>query len=354
VAQPRPIGMRIPRPYDTEEDFIRGDGLAIGRLGMILIGAPKRPPGITIRFEVLLRNDQPVFRGEGRVVAHRVHGNGREGLEIRFTRLDSRSKALVEQVLKLRRSGALTPLSTPLPDDEAEQPPAKAVVSKPPPPPPTSTKAKPPTEPPPELSTEPPPELSTEPPTELSTEPPTEPSTEPPTELSTEPPTEPPTERPTEPPTEPPTEEVLDSSELAPVESQRIEDEADEVTLDSVEVEEVVPEAEPSPPPVQAAVIKDEAVEASVEPAEQLVEELEEEPLDEDPTPFAPPVMLDAFEEEEAPTEQTEALPPAPRVEVSQDASAALSKLRQRAGAYERPESASSLLDRLRERSKSD
>ena len=317
MAQPRPVGMRIPRPYETEEDFIRGDGLAIGRLGMILIGAPKRPPGITIRFEVLLRNDQPVFRGEGRVVAHRVHGNGREGLEIRFTRLDSRSKALVEQVLKLRRSGALTPLSATNPPpavtpEAAEQPPV------------------------------PQPAAEAEAPTASPIEPPTEPPTAP---------TEPPT------PTALPTEEVLDSSELAPVESESLEDEVDEVTLDSVEAdEEVVRSAEASVPPVQTEDdIDDEGLDASAEPAELPVEEPEDEPLDEDPTPFAPPVMLDQFEQNEAATEETvEALPPPPPVELSEDVASALSKLRERAGAFERPESASSLLDRLRERAKSE
>jgi hypothetical protein len=100
--------MRILRPYSTEEEFVRGDGLTIGRMGMILIGAPPRPPGIIIRFEIVLSDGQPVFRGEGKVVAHRVHANGRKGLEVRFTRLDSRSKAVIEKALELRKTGELT------------------------------------------------------------------------------------------------------------------------------------------------------------------------------------------------------------------------------------------------------
>ena len=51
MSDPRPMGMRIQRPYQTEEEFIHGDGLTIGRTGMILLGAPARPPGIIIRFE---------------------------------------------------------------------------------------------------------------------------------------------------------------------------------------------------------------------------------------------------------------------------------------------------------------
>jgi hypothetical protein len=328
--------MRIPRPYDTEEDFIRGDGLAIGRLGMILIGAPKRPPGITIRFEVLLRNDQPVFRGEGRVVAHRIHGNGREGLEIRFTRLDSRSKALVEQVLKLRRSGALTPLSAtnPPPAPSPEATPSKADIQAPPQQPEAPI-----------------------PQPEVEAQAPTAPPTEPPTELPTEEVLDSSELASVEPPTEPPAEEILDSSELAPVESESFEGEAEEVTLDSVEADEdVVQSAEASVPPVQTEDdIDDAGVDASAEPAELPVEEPDDEPLDEDPTPFAPPVMLEEFEQDEAATEErVVALPPPPPVELSADVASALSKLRERAGAFERPESASSLLDRLRERAKSD
>ena len=111
MPEPQLTGIRIQRPFDTEAEFIRNDGLAIGRLGMIVMGAPQRVPGITVRFEILLAGGEPVFRGEGRVVAYRVHGNGREGLEVRFTRLDSKSKAIVDQVLSLRRSGVLTSAS---------------------------------------------------------------------------------------------------------------------------------------------------------------------------------------------------------------------------------------------------
>jgi hypothetical protein len=128
VADQRPIGMRITRPYVSEDEFLLGDGLAIGRLGMILIGAPPRPPGITVRFEIVLSDGNPVFRGEGRVVAHRVHPNGRKGLEVRFTRLDSHSKAVVDRVLELRRSGSLAPA----PEPDAEPSPAPERTPLPP------------------------------------------------------------------------------------------------------------------------------------------------------------------------------------------------------------------------------
>lgn len=109
MADPRPVGMRVPRPYATEEEFLRGDGAGIGRSGMVLFGAPSRTPGVVVRFEIVLSDGTVVFRGEGRVVAHRVQPDGRKGLEVRFTRLDSHSKGIVERAVELRKSGAVTP-----------------------------------------------------------------------------------------------------------------------------------------------------------------------------------------------------------------------------------------------------
>ncbi len=109
MVEARPIGMRIRRPYTSEDEFIRADGLAIGRRGMILIDAPQRPPGLIVRFEIMLADGSCVFRGEGKVVAYRVHTNGRRGLEVRFTALDGPSGRLVDKVLELRHKGFLLP-----------------------------------------------------------------------------------------------------------------------------------------------------------------------------------------------------------------------------------------------------
>ena len=127
MSDARPPGIRIQRPYSTEDEFVRGDGLAIGRLGMILLGAPERPIGGSIRFEIVLSSGEPVFRGEGRIIAYRSHNNGRDGLEVRFTRLDSRSKAIIDRVLNMRRSGTLIPAMTLAP------PPTRPSFEAPPP-----------------------------------------------------------------------------------------------------------------------------------------------------------------------------------------------------------------------------
>lgn len=99
-----PVAFRLRRPYNTEEEFLAGDGHAISRTGMILIGAGPRPSGLIVRFEVALRDGSVIFRGEGKVVVHRAAAqDGRAaGLEIRFSRLDVRGKALVDRVTKGR------------------------------------------------------------------------------------------------------------------------------------------------------------------------------------------------------------------------------------------------------------
>lgn len=325
--RPRPIGLRIPRPYDTEDDFIRGDGLAIGRLGMILIGAPARPPGITVRFEVMLKNGEAVFRGEGRVVAHRVHANGREGLEVRFTRLDSRSKTLVEQVLKLRKSGLLTPASA---QEIADNLAAAEAAAGP------DAAPQPPTVPRP----------SSAPKTGHLVRPGDEPKEPSPPSTDEE---------------EPPASDaaVLDVTHHSVLASEPV------VEADTDDDLELVPEVTPEPDDIVAAEAPiDEAIEAvgdeviEVEPEEEPVDEV----LDEDPTPFAPPVTFEALEEQAVPEGAVEVVEPQvaappelahdPAPEISADAASALSKLRSRSGSYQTPDATTALLDRLRARLK--
>ena len=437
MAKPRPVGMRIPRPYASEQEFIRGDGLAIGRLGMILIGAPKRPPGITIRFEVMLQNGEPVFRGEGRVVAHRVHANGREGLEIRFTRLDSHSKTLVEQVLKLRRSGALTPLSATDPPPAKPEPAQQVDLASPPLEPEGDTQTAEEGEGQPEVPTsaglageveharahevldsselspiesereasspavvegraevepeeveelepeeveelEPeevaavePEEVAEVEPEEVAEVEPEEVAEVEPEEVAEVEPEEVAEVEPEEVAEVEPEEVVeVEPEEVAEVEPEEVaEVEPEEVV--EVEPEEVV-EVEPEEVAAVAAVEEVETVVApEVEPAEaessetvmavaavEEAEDVEPEPddevLDEDPTPFAPPVM---FSEKHAadiePLSRPGVVSAAPEpIPASEDVVSALTKLRDRTASFDAPESPEAILERLRNRAK--
>lgn len=118
------MAFRLRRPYATEDEFLSGDGAAISRSGMVLVGAGVRPVGLIVRFEIALRDGNALFRGEGKVVGHRATDEGGKppGLEIRFTRLDARGKGLVDRVLREREvqvpdlvnPGSIPPLSMPM------------------------------------------------------------------------------------------------------------------------------------------------------------------------------------------------------------------------------------------------
>jgi hypothetical protein len=87
-----PVAIRIVRPYGSPEEFVRGDLEALTKTSITLAGAQPRPKGVILRFEVTLANGRPVMRGEGRVLGY----TDEAGLSLRFTRLDPKSKALVD------------------------------------------------------------------------------------------------------------------------------------------------------------------------------------------------------------------------------------------------------------------
>ncbi len=113
IPRPPPT-VRITRPWATEKEFIEGDLAYLGRTAILLPSAPAREPGELIRFEIVLSTGTPVFRGEGHVVAHHAPGGAKPaGLEVRFTRIDARSKLVLDRVRERRtalvRSGSMPP-----------------------------------------------------------------------------------------------------------------------------------------------------------------------------------------------------------------------------------------------------
>lgn len=100
-----PIALRISRPYANEAEFFQRELDCIGRSGIVLLGAPQRPEGVVLRFEVALANGEVLMRGEGRVVGYKARALGHEpGLALRFTRLDPSSKGVLDRALELRES----------------------------------------------------------------------------------------------------------------------------------------------------------------------------------------------------------------------------------------------------------
>lgn len=118
-----PVAIRIVRPYETEDALLESELETIGKTSVVLIGAHPRPTGVILRFEVTLASGATVLRGEGRVLAHKENAfRGQPGLSLRFTRLDPRSKAVVDRATAIREARA-----------QVEQPAGAARASRPPP-----------------------------------------------------------------------------------------------------------------------------------------------------------------------------------------------------------------------------
>lgn len=105
------------RPYDSEDEYLDAEVDTLSRGGVILLGAPSKPEGVILRFEVLLRGGEPLLRGEGRVVRYMpkvLAGEG--GLVLRFQRIDVRTKGLIDRALahRAQRDAAKVPSKEPV------------------------------------------------------------------------------------------------------------------------------------------------------------------------------------------------------------------------------------------------
>lgn len=103
VPPPPPVAIRITRPYASEEEYLDEELDTLTRTSITLLGVQPRPQGVVLRFELVLSSGQVLARGEGRVIGfkHNAH-EGLGGLTLRFTRLDSRTKTLVDKAAALR------------------------------------------------------------------------------------------------------------------------------------------------------------------------------------------------------------------------------------------------------------
>jgi molecular chaperone DnaK len=114
------------RPYATEEAFLAEERDTLSRTAVTLIGAPSRPRGVIIRFEMTLNDGSPILRGEGRVLGFQAADErGPSALTLRFTRLDARSKALVDRATELRESSEPTASTSAAPRAPDTEPPAE-------------------------------------------------------------------------------------------------------------------------------------------------------------------------------------------------------------------------------------
>jgi hypothetical protein len=136
VPPPPPVAIRITRPYATEDEYLEKELETLTRAGITLLGAQSRPQGVVLRFELVLTSGHVLMRGEGRVLGFKANAfAGIGGLTLRFTRLDTRSKSLIDKAVALREMRR--PSSRPPDPLEAYMPrPVLAEPAAPDPPPP--------------------------------------------------------------------------------------------------------------------------------------------------------------------------------------------------------------------------
>jgi hypothetical protein len=100
-----PFGLRVVRPYRDEDELIVAESSAFTRSGVVLLGAPSRPIGVVLRFELMLSEGASLMRGEGRVVDWRpARGDEESALALRFTRLDLKSKEMLDRAVARREA----------------------------------------------------------------------------------------------------------------------------------------------------------------------------------------------------------------------------------------------------------
>lgn len=134
-----PVALRIVRPYPDEDALLAAESNAFTRTGVVLLGSPSKPSGVVLRFEMCLKDGTPVMRGEGRVVGYRPADEGGESaLMLRFTKLDVKSKDLLDRAVALREERrSLVPVPPPAPVQVSSVPPPPRVpdLTAPAPPP---------------------------------------------------------------------------------------------------------------------------------------------------------------------------------------------------------------------------
>ena len=99
----QPAALRIRLRYPDVETFIDKYATNVSKGGIFIATRTPKPVGATVRFEFQLADGSPVVKGEGKVIwvkefdpqqPHRPHGMG-----LKFTRLDSASRGVLERLL---------------------------------------------------------------------------------------------------------------------------------------------------------------------------------------------------------------------------------------------------------------
>lgn len=126
--EPKRVPLRIRLPFATEVEFIERYGNNVTRGGFFVATKHGKPEGTPISFELVLQDSTRLMRGEG-VVQKLIDdpGSGRSGMMVRFTKIDARTKGLIDLIME-RREGIA---QAQLPASSSSQPPPPAPPPQP-------------------------------------------------------------------------------------------------------------------------------------------------------------------------------------------------------------------------------
>jgi molecular chaperone DnaK len=134
------IPLRIRLPFSTESEFVDKYGAHLAPGGIFITTRSSKPEGTPLSLEVVLSDGSRVMRGEGVVEKVVVDERpGKSGMLVRFTRIDAKTKALLDLVAAAREGLTPEPPATPPSQPEAEAPKVKPAAPQP-----TQRKGKPP------------------------------------------------------------------------------------------------------------------------------------------------------------------------------------------------------------------
>lgn len=125
--EPRKIPLRIRLPFATEDEFIDRYGANVTRGGIFIATKGGKPEGTPLSFELVLQDGTRLMRGEG--VVHKLVVDdqpGKAGMLVRFTRIDPRTKGLIDLILERRESPAPAQAPATEPSPEPAPPPVSS------------------------------------------------------------------------------------------------------------------------------------------------------------------------------------------------------------------------------------
>lgn len=97
------LALRCTLDYADLEAFVVHYGRNVSTRGVFLPAQEPPPVGTAVRFEVVLSSGQLVLRGEGVVVwqapLDTAHSEQLHGMAVRFLRLDTHSRAVIEKIV---------------------------------------------------------------------------------------------------------------------------------------------------------------------------------------------------------------------------------------------------------------